>query len=274
MEARTQAREAFRCCGVRVDAVTLDDALDCLRAFSRDKDGRAVHLCNAWTLALARRDPAFAGAVNRGDLNLPDGTPLTWIGRWAGFERMRRRVYGPDLMLAAARAGRAWGLRHYLYGSTHEVVSLLARRLTELAPGIEIAGVESPPFRPLSGREEAELVERVRDARVDVVWVGLGTPLQDLFVDRFRDRLGTTLVAVGAAFDFIAGAKCQAPRWMRDHGLEWAFRLGTEPRRLWRRYLIGNLAFLAGVARGVEVCRAVPPPAVPPPSPPGRHAAG
>ncbi len=262
------ARGAFRCCGVRVDAVTLEEAVDRLRAFSRNAGGRAVHLCNAWTLALARRDPAFADAVNRGDLNLADGAPLTWVSRRAGFGHMRRRVYGPDLVLATARAGRDWSLRHYLYGSTTEVAAALARRLTELAPGVEVAGVESPPFRPLSRREEAELAKRVRRARPDVVWVGLGTPLQDLFVDRFRDRLGVTLVAVGAAFDFIAGAKRQAPRWMRDHGLEWAFRLGAEPRRLWRRYLIGNLVFMAGVARGVEVCRAVPPPSPPPPPPP------
>lgn len=257
MVGTVQARGAFRCCGVRVDAVTLDDTLDRLRAFSRGTDGHAVHLCNAWTLALARKDPLLADAVNRGDLNLPDGAPLTWVGRRVGFGHMTRRVYGPDLMLAAALAGRAWGLRHYLYGSTHEVVAMLARRLAELAPGIEIVGVESPPFRPLSAREEAELVGRIGHARPGVVWVGLGTPLQDLFVDRFRDRLGATLVAVGAAFDFIAGAKPQAPVWMREHGLEWAFRLATEPCRLWRRYLIGNLAFLAGVARGVEVCPAV-----------------
>jgi N-acetylglucosaminyldiphosphoundecaprenol N-acetyl-beta-D-mannosaminyltransferase len=258
MAAHALARGAFRCCGVRVDAVTLDDAVRCLRAFSRQPGGRAVHLCNAWTLALARRDPAFAAVVDRGDLNLADGTPLVWVGRLVGFGHMRQRVYGPDLMLAAARAGRDWGLRHYLYGSTPEVAGALAGRLAELAAGVQIVGVESPPFRPLSGAEEAELVERVTRARPDVVWVGLGTPLQDLFVDRFRDRLGATLIAVGAAFDFIAGAKRQAPAWMRDRGLEWAFRLGTEPRRLWRRYLVGNLEFVAGLARGVEVCHAVP----------------
>ena len=246
--------KAFRCCGVRIDAVSFDDALDYLRTFSMDGRGRAVHLCNAWTLALAQRNAAFADAVDRGDLNLPDGTPLTWIGRRVGFEHMRRRVYGPDLMLATAKAGRGWGLRHYLYGSTPVVIAALARRLAELAPGIQIVGVESPPFRALDKREESALVRRITKARPHVVWVGLGTPLQDLFIDSFRDRLGATLVAIGAAFDFIAGNKKQAPTWLQDHGLEWAFRLLTEPRRLWHRYLIGNTVFLAGVARGVEVC--------------------
>jgi N-acetylglucosaminyldiphosphoundecaprenol N-acetyl-beta-D-mannosaminyltransferase len=154
-------------------------------------------------------------------------------------------------MLATARAGRNNGLRHYLYGSTPRIAASLAAQLAEFAPGIEIVGVESPPFRPLTEREEAELVERIRHARPNVVWVGLGTPLQDRFVDLFRDRLNTTLVAVGAAFDFIAGAKRQAPVWMQNRGLEWAFRLVTEPRRLWRRYLIGNASFMAGLARGV-----------------------
>jgi N-acetylglucosaminyldiphosphoundecaprenol N-acetyl-beta-D-mannosaminyltransferase len=264
MVSHLKSQGAFRCCGVWIDALTFDDALHLLCSFSEENGGRAVHLCNAWTLALAGRDQSLAEAINRGDLNLPDGAPLTWVGRWVGFGHMRRRVYGPDLMLATATAGRARGLRHYLYGSTPSVISALVRRLDELAPGIEVVGAESPPFRSLTATEEAALVERVRHARPDIVWVGLGTPLQDLFIDRFRDRLGSTLVAVGAAFDFLAGAKRQAPAWLQDHGLEWAFRLATEPRRLWRRYLIGNAIFLIGVARGVEVvatCATAPMPA-------------
>jgi N-acetylglucosaminyldiphosphoundecaprenol N-acetyl-beta-D-mannosaminyltransferase len=254
MAVQLQARGAFRCCGVRVDAVTLDDAVNCLREFAQTGGGRAVHLCNAWTLALARSDGTLAEALNRGDLNLPDGMPLAWVGRRAGFAHMRRHVRGTDLLLATARAGRTSALRHYLYGSTPDIAAAAGARLASLAPDIEIVGVESPPFRPLTTLEEVELVERVHQARPHVVWVGLGTPLQDLFVDRFRDRLGVTLIAVGAAFDFVAGAKPEAPTWAQEFGLEWAFRLAAEPRRLWRRYLVGNASFLAGVARGAEVC--------------------
>jgi N-acetylglucosaminyldiphosphoundecaprenol N-acetyl-beta-D-mannosaminyltransferase len=243
------AKEAFRCCGVRVDTLTLEDAVARLRGFTSEHGGRAVHLCNAWTLTLAQSDPAFAAAIERGDLNLIDGAPLAWVARSAGFGHMSGPVRGTDLFLATARAGRAWGLRHYLYGSTPEVVNALAGRLSVHAPGIEIVGVESPPFRPLSDREEDELVGRIRRARPNVVWVGLGTPLQDLFVDRFRNRLDASLVAVGAAFDFVAGAKRQAPRWMRGRGLEWLFRLGTEPHRLWRRYLVGNTRFVCGILK-------------------------
>jgi N-acetylglucosaminyldiphosphoundecaprenol N-acetyl-beta-D-mannosaminyltransferase len=147
-------------------------------------------------------------------------------------------------MLATIRAGRARPLRHYLYGSTPEVLERLVSQLNELAPGVEIIGAEPPPFRLLTEREKAELIARIRRLGPDIVWVGLGTPRQDLFIDQFRDQLGTTLVAVGAAFDFLAGAKRQAPNWMQNSGLEWAFRLATEPRRLWRRYLLGNTRFL------------------------------
>ncbi len=249
MVAQLDGHNAFFCCGVRIDALTLDEAVDRLREFTDAGNGRAIHLCNAYTLSLALRDAALTAAINRGDLNLPDGMPLVWVGRRRGFTQMRRRVYGPDLMVATVQASRAWGFRHYIYGATPEVISALASRLGELAPGIEIVGAESPPFRPLTEREEVELVERIRLARPHIVWAGLGTPLQDLFVDRFRNRLGTTLVAVGAAFDFIAGNKRQAPRWMQDHGLEWIFRLSTEPRRLWRRYLLGNTRFLRATWR-------------------------
>lgn len=245
---------AFRCCGVRVDALTLEAAVDRLCAFAEGGSGRSIHLCNAYTLALAQREPEFAAVLERGDLNLIDGTPLAWVARSAGFGYMNGPVRGADLFLATATAGRAWGLRHYLYGSTPAVVSALAERLAVHAPGVEIVGAESPPFRSLSDREEAELVDRIGRARTDVVWVGLGTPLQDLFVDRLRDRLDASLIAVGAAFDFLAGAKRQAPRWLQGSGLEWAFRLATEPHRLWRRYMIGNLLFLTGVIRGVTIC--------------------
>jgi N-acetylglucosaminyldiphosphoundecaprenol N-acetyl-beta-D-mannosaminyltransferase len=254
MASEIEAPTAFRCCGIRIDAIPIDNAVNRLCTVSGANTGYAVHLCNAWTLALARRDPSLSAALNRGDLNLPDGTPLTWIGRRIGFSNMKRRVYGPDLMLATMRAGRRQGLRHYLYGSTPEVIEALQRRLIELVPGVNIVGGESPPFRALSAKEDGELIERLRQFQPDMVWVGLGTPHQDLFVDHFRYSLDATLVAVGAAFDFISGSKSQAPTWMQDRGLEWLFRLATEPRRLWRRYLIGNALFLAGVARGVDVC--------------------
>jgi N-acetylglucosaminyldiphosphoundecaprenol N-acetyl-beta-D-mannosaminyltransferase len=249
MAIRSDTQREFLCCGIRVDAMHPEDAVRRLTDRSATRAGQAVHLCNAYTLSLALRDPGFSAMLNRGDLNLPDGMPLVWAARRAGFPDLRRRVYGPDLMIEVVRLGRVAGFRHYLYGSTPEVITSLTASLAKIAPGVQIVGAEAPPFRPLSSGEEAQLVQRIRDARPDIVWVGLGTPAQDHFVDSFRDRCGVILVAVGAAFDFLAGTKRQAPPWMQDHGLEWVFRLAIEPRRLWRRYLIGNAWFLRGVWR-------------------------
>lgn len=239
----------FEVCGVRVDAHQIPSATATILDWGREHQGRAVHLVNAGTLSLAARDQRLRDLLARGDLNLADGMPLVWIARLLGFGHMRDRVYGPDLMLDVLEAGLASGVRHYLYGSTPEVIERLAVSLTARFPGLQLAGVESPPFRPLTPAEEEELVERVRRSRADIVWIGLGTPLQDVFVDRFRNRLGASLVAVGAAFDFHSGAKRQAPRPVRRLGLEWLWRLASEPRRLWRRYLIGNTVFLADLAR-------------------------
>jgi N-acetylglucosaminyldiphosphoundecaprenol N-acetyl-beta-D-mannosaminyltransferase len=240
---------AYRVCGARVDAYQIGTAVDALLDPQRRAAGLAVHLVNAGTLALARRQPVLAAVLERGDLNLPDGMPLVWIARQLGLSHVRDRVYGPDLMLAVLDRGRACGLRHYLYGSTEDVVGRLAAQVRRRFPGVDVVGVESPPFRALTDAEEDALVARLRAARADIVWVGLGTPKQDIFVDRFRDRVDAALVAVGAAFDFNAGTKPQAPRWIRRTGLEWLFRLTREPRRLWRRYLVGNAQFMWGVLR-------------------------
>ena len=246
---RLPASGSFWCCGVRIDVLPLDVAAEEIVRSASTGAVAAVHLCNAYSLALAERDPAFRRSLNRGDLNLPDGMPLVWAARRLGFDQLRSRVYGPQLMQAVVDRGRSRRLRHYLYGSTPAVVERLATSLRARYPGVEIVAAESPPFRPLEPDEADALVARVQAAEAGVVWVGLGTPTQDRFVDELRTRLGTTLVAVGAAFDFLAGTKPQAPGVLQELGLEWAYRLACEPRRLWRRYLLGNLVFLAGLAR-------------------------
>jgi N-acetylglucosaminyldiphosphoundecaprenol N-acetyl-beta-D-mannosaminyltransferase len=165
---------------------------------------------------------------------------------------MTERVYGPDLMLATLDRGRARGLRHYLYGATAQTLEALVQRVHERFPGVVIVGEEAPPFRELNDIEIAQMRERIVTAAPDVVWVGLGTPRQDEFVGKHADSLAATVVGVGAAFDFLAGAKRQAPLWMQRHGLEWAFRLATEPRRLWKRYVIGLPVFAAGALRDLR----------------------
>ena len=195
-------------------------------------------------------DPRLAAAARGASMTLCDGMPLVFAGR--RFAKLDvDRCYGPDVMLDVLDRGRAAGLRHYFYGGSDEET---ARRLREnmLArfPGLRIAGAEVPPFRPLTEAERGETAARIDASGADVVWIGLGTPKQDFWMAEMRPLLkAPVLVAVGAAFSFHAGTVRQAPRWMRRSGLEWAFRLCTEPRRLWRRYLLGNPRFLWLVAR-------------------------
>lgn len=210
-----------------------------------------VHLCNAYTLALADRDPELHGVLGAAPLNLPDGQPVVWANRLLhrGTPLPATRVYGPDLLLDVFDLGRSSGLRHYLLGSTPHVLDALERQLRSRFPDALITGSCSPPFRPLTAQETRKQQEDIRSAEADVVWVGLGTPKQDRWAAELCTALPVVAVAVGAAFDFIAGTKPQAPHWMRRSGLEWVFRLGCEPRRLWRRYLFGNARFVWGVTR-------------------------
>jgi N-acetylglucosaminyldiphosphoundecaprenol N-acetyl-beta-D-mannosaminyltransferase len=238
---------SFYCCGVRIDTPTQELAAERILAAALERVPLAVHLCNAYTLSLALDDRAFGARLNADDLNLPDGMPLVWIARRLGMRWLTKRVYGPDLMAEVLDRGRCLGLRHYMYGSTPEVLEALQRELESRYPGLDIAGAEAPPFRALTNAEVRCNIERMHTSGADVVWAGLGTPKQDEFVHSFHEQIGCPTVAVGAAFDFFAGATKQAPRWMQSIGLEWLFRLSHEPRRLWRRYLIGNTKFLKGL---------------------------
>jgi N-acetylglucosaminyldiphosphoundecaprenol N-acetyl-beta-D-mannosaminyltransferase len=209
----------------------------------------AVHLCNAWNAVLASREARYADTLNAGTtnadtLNLTDGMSMVWACRLLGGPATSERVPGAQLMLAACEAGLDRGVRHYFYGGGPGVAEELAGRLTARFPGLQVAGTEMPPFRQLTDAEMAALADRVTRSRADLVWVGLGTPKQDYFIAHFQPlvRVGA-LLAVGAAFDFLSGRKAMAPAWMQRAGLEWIHRLASEPRRLWRRYLLGNTAF-------------------------------
>ena len=215
-----------------------------------------MHLCNSYTLALASRDDEYRRLLNTGDINLADGHYVAMVGRWRGQKDLTERVYGPQLMLATMDRGRELGLRHYLYGTTPETVTRLADRLTEQFPGLDIVGMEAPPFRRLTASEEIELADRVEEAKPDIMWVGVGTPRQDEFVATQASQLRCTLVPVGAAFDFNSGTKRSAPAIVQRMGMEWLYRFAQEPRRLWRRYLIGIPVFMGGVL--VDVVRRPP----------------
>ncbi len=225
---------------VTIDFVTLQETATTIAA-GELRGG--VHLCNAYTVALAEEDDEVAEALAADTANLPDGTPLVWWAKRHGHPDAER-VYGPDLMEAVLDRGRRVGTKHYLFGSTPDVLAALQTAIARRWPGADIVGSESPPFRDLSHDELRASVDRVLAAGATVVWVGMGTPKQDLLVHRMAAMGDATFVAIGAAFDFIAETKTQAPRWMMKLGLEWLFRLVTEPRRLWKRYLVYNAKFL------------------------------
>jgi N-acetylglucosaminyldiphosphoundecaprenol N-acetyl-beta-D-mannosaminyltransferase len=213
----------------------------------RVRSGRGGYscLCGVHGIVTAQHSEALMGALRGAWLNFPDGAPVAWLMRRMGAGRARR-VAGPDLMPRVIAAGQDAGLRHYLYGSTPEVLERLEERLLERFPRAIIAGRMSPPFRELSGEEHDRIAAEISASGADVVWVGLGLPKQDEWLRRNAAGIAPAVgLGVGAAFDFLSEAKPRAPEWARDAGLEWLHRLITEPRRLARRYAVTNTEFLA-----------------------------
>jgi len=182
--------------------------------------------------------------LNQFSLLVPDGQPVRWALNWLHRAPLRDRVYGPNLMLRVCARAAAEGLPVYFYGSTPETLRSLKESLQLRFPGLVIAGIESSQFRRLSLIEREQLAERIRSSGAAIVFVGLGCPRQEVFVYEFRELVSMPLLAVGAAFPFLAGIVPQAPLWMQKFGLEWLFRLWSEPRRLWRRYLFLNPTYL------------------------------
>ena len=243
-----QAIPRYNVLGVGVSAVSLDQARQ-LVLETRDRR-RPGYVCATGVhgVSEAQRDPAVRQALNTAWLNVPDGMPLVWLGRWLGHRQVTR-VYGPDLMLAVCDAGRAAGFTHYFFGGAPGVPERLRDRLTQRFPGLRVVGAMAPPFRPLTLDEAATWRAEVAAKRPDVLWVGLSTPKQELFMAAQGPQLDAgVLIGVGAAFDFLSGRVRQAPRWLQRSGLEWLFRLAVEPRRLWRRYLVNNPLFLLRLA--------------------------
>lgn len=233
--------------GVGVSAIDMNEAVR--RCQDLVEDGGKGYVCVTGVHGVmeAQRDPAFREVLNRSFLCTPDGMPTVWVGRLRGYGSMRR-VYGPDFMLEMCRRSVAHGYRHFLYGGGPGTVELLKRKLEWLVPGIWIVGTYTPPFRLLSPSEEEKLVATIAQARPDIIWVGLSTPKQERFMAQMLERLNVRLmVGVGAAFDINAGLLPDAPSWMKTAGLQWLYRLAKEPRRLWKRYLKNNPAFVWGI---------------------------
>ena len=206
-----------------------------------------MHFLAAHPTVVARQVPAYWNLLANGDLVVADGTPIALTMRTK--DRRARRVTSTDGFLRVCADGLARDLRHYFVGGANDAVAAAIRkRLRASFPGIEIAGFEVPPFRPYDDAELSKLVASIRASEADVVWVGLGAPKQEVLSHRLRAAgAASAIVTIGATFDFVAGTKPRAPKLLRTFGLEWLFRVTLEPRRLWRRYLLGNAQFVAGV---------------------------
>lgn len=211
-----------------------------------------VHLLNAYSVVLAADSSEYRAVISGPScLNLPDGRPIGWFSRMAGHRPRVKHVRGNDFFNSVLEESQHTALNHYLLGSTPSVLVALRQQLNQRYPDARIVGTESPPFRPATPGELVLRDEKIQKVGAHIVWVGLGTPKQDLEAARLVESTGVVAVAVGAAFDFSAGTLNQAPLVMRRLGFEWLFRLLQEPRRLWRRYVFGNVKFLVVAARGI-----------------------
>lgn len=234
--------------GVGISAINLQSALAEVADAIRDRRKGYICVTGVHGVMEAQTDEGFRTILNKAFLCTPDGMPMVWVGKIRGQSDMRR-VYGPDLMLDICAWSQANACRHFFFGGAPGVAEQLAGKLKEQFPKLEVVGTFTPPFRRLNPDEEIELCEKVRAARPDIFWVGLSTPKQEKFMAEYLPKLDATLmIGVGAAFDFLSGRVKQAPRWMQRTGLEWFYRLCSEPRRLAGRYFKNNPVFVAKIA--------------------------
>ena len=234
--------------GVPIDAVNFTAAQDRVLTWGHARESRYVVLANVHVTVTASRESAFGAVVAAADMATPDGAPIAWMLGKLG-KQPQERVSGPDLTWALLGRCEQEALPVYFFGSSRETLGLLAERLVSAFPKLKVAGYEAPPFRPITAAEDAESIERINASGAGLVFVGLGCPKQEHWMLAHRGKVHAVMLGVGAAFDFHAGTVSRAPDWMRANGLEWLHRLVSEPRRLWKRYLVTNTLFIAGAAR-------------------------
>ena len=218
----------------------VDGAADAVAAAGLAHQGVGIHMCNAFTLTIAMRDANYRKSLAGNSLNLPDGTPVAWFFRLASGQKARGPVRGPSLMKAVLERA---DLKHFLLGGSEQVLEDLQKAIVEDHGAATVVGAVAPPFRDPTAQDVDDYAAAIRESGAHVVWVGLGTPRQDILIAALTERVDAVLVGVGAAFDFLSGHKNEAPSVLHGTGLEWIHRLFSEPKRLWRRYLVCNAVF-------------------------------
>jgi len=234
--------------GANIDALTWEQALDRIVAWAQARESRYICICNVHSVVTTTRDAAYRRVVNEADMCTPDGAPIAWAMRRFGL-RSQERINGPDLMWQYLARAEALGQRVFFYGSTDQTLAKLRQALALRFPRLRIAGMHSPPFRALSADEDKAEVEMINRSGAQVVFVGLGCPKQERWMAAHRGRVQAVMIGVGAAFDYHSGVVRRAPLWWQRNGLEWLYRLISDPQRLMKRYMVTNTLFVIGFSR-------------------------
>lgn len=229
--------------GVDIAAIDMNWLLKFTEKYITDLSGDYCCVSNVHTTVISWEDKAYRMIQNGGILAIPDGGPLSSIGKKRGYTKMKRTT-GPAYMEEILKISPKKGYQHYFYGSTEETLEKLHKRLMEKYPGIRIAGMYSPPFRSMTEEEDKQMIERINEVHPDFVWVGLGAPKQEKWMAEHQGRINGFMVGVGAGFDYLAGNIARAPKWMQNRNLEWLYRLIQEPKRLFCRYWHTNTKFI------------------------------
>lgn len=245
---KCDARVTVSVLGASIDVLSWDAALLKLADWAVQRQSRYVCITNAHSVVTGNEDASFAKVLQGADMVTPDGAPVAWMMRRLGHAG-QQRINGPDLMWRYMLEAAERRESIYLYGGTQTTLDTLQSVLAQRIPTLKVAGAVSPPFRALTAEEDAEAVAHINASGAGTVWVSLGCPKQERWMAEHRGRVNAVMIGVGAAFDYHAGTINRAPQWMQSAGLEWLHRLASEPRRLWRRYLTTNTAFIFGALR-------------------------
>ena len=229
--------------GVNIAAINMEWLVEYLDKNLLDIKGDYICVSNVHTTVTSYEDASYCAVQNGGLMAIPDGGPLSTVGRRRGCKNMARTT-GPSLMGEIFKISAKKWYRHYFYGSKQETLELLEKKLKENYPGIKIAGMYSPPFRPLTEEEDKAVIERINEANPDFVWIGLGAPKQEKWMAAHQGKIDGLMLGVGAGFDYYAENIKRAPMWMQKHNLEWVYRLVQDPKRLFKRYWSTNTKFI------------------------------
>ncbi|NMM38853.1 MAG: WecB/TagA/CpsF family glycosyltransferase [Glaciimonas sp.] len=247
---RSMVRNSQPILGATVDALSWDQAIRQIATWSAARESRYICLCNVHSVVTASQDPEFRTAIQEADLCAPDGAPVAWALRQLGFPS-QQRINGPDLMWKYLHEASRLGQKVFFYGSTDATLARLRIILAVQFPDLIVVGTYSPPFRPLTPKEDRKEIDKINRSGASTIFVSLGCPKQEKWMFAHRSQIHAVLIGVGAAFDYHAGTIKRAPLWMQRHGLEWLYRLGAEPRRLFRRYAITNTLFIIGFSKQI-----------------------